>query len=799
MSIKLEGNGVNYTFPNKFDIVGYSRTFNVKGQKIEGRDGEVTDDKSIARNPLNIEVRGVVKSNSIASAYETYNEITNAINGLPDEVYLVNTDDAIRIPVRCMNFVHERQPAMTMDYSVRFKAANPYWESRTWSEVEFSNQKIVDVNIGNAPLYPKLILDGLATNPTIVAGNWSFNSHIGNLKAKAITNKAVAGTDPYGDITGQFTESDIALGEFHLAATTLSGAYGLDISGTTLYVCSADILSISALSHATQPTILWAKYASNFLEGARQVKVNSAGSIVYITAETDDCLVAYETGTPTILGTAVDAVYLNGAWGLALTTNYAYVAARSANLLTSVRVAAPSTLSVIGWCGSAGTLGDPRGVVKKGNYLYVTSNDLHRVVVVDVSTGSTPTTVNHVQDTTHLNGAMGIAKSGNHLLVASNATHRIAVVDITAPTTPIVRGSVKSVASLKNPRFVAPVGNKYALAGGNGSDSVGLIDYSSPATPILLRTLISSASMNGTSEVIVSGDTGYVVGYDSNSVGKINLNGTSTANDSIKASKYGYGRLIEYRNKLNLSSLQQRWDKFGFNYKAKPRWPSTGNSTRYLFDFEKDGATGHWNAYVQDGRLMFGAGSTFGGAINAFSKDDNVEFSGWYDNEGTTIDGTKYYGKLFQGGAEIASTTATLDSALGTLDKLHVGTNTKQEMDYNFFGVVDELYFYNQPMGDNYCKGETKADRALNPDNITLKWTSSVSTNDLLTIDNENANITEFDVSAVSTSNEMGSMDGRFFRLGVGAARTGHDKNKIDTITFGTAISGKVQYRRLYW
>lgn len=474
MSIKLEGNGVNYTFPRGFELRGYSRSASAPGIVVHGKDGETVDNRVKSKNPQALEIYGRTKSNSLASAKESYDEIANAVNGLPSEVYLVNTNDDIRIPVNMVRFNHTRLPAKSMEYSIHFKASNPFWEDRAWSQVEFTNQKIVDIPIGNAPLSPRITLDEFTANPTIVQGNWSFCSHIANLKADAITNGTAV--DPYGEIIGNY-------------------------------------------SIATIP---------------------------------------------------------------------------------------------------------------------------------------------------------------------------------------------------------------------------------------------------------------------------------------IVASKYGFGISLPTNNQsLFFNNLYQRKNKISFVIKTVPEWAYNDANIHYLFDLEKDGESDHYQFFASNGRLIFGATSTFGGALLTFSADDEVEFSGWYDSDGTLIEEVTYYGKLFQDGTEIAQTTATLIGCATYLDKLWIGTNTSESN--GFGGIVDELYLFNQNMGDNWCKGQTVSGRSLEADNKVFKWIGTIATNNYLDIDTKKYAVKILDSSVPTIINSISSMSEDFFTLGDGAGRTGHDRYKQDVLTFGAVHTGSIKYRKLYW
>lgn len=539
MAIKIQGNGVNYTFPSgrkgNANIRDYSRAINIESRDIRGKDGVTTDPRSIKKEAVTIWVEGVLKSYSMASAVENFRELANAVNMLSGEVNLVNTDEDIQIPVRMVNFEYPRMPSKICRYAIKFQADKSYWESRDWTEKTFTNQKIVDVEIGNAPVYPKIFIDGEASNITMVQGNWSFCAHMGELQAQAITHND--SVDPYGEIDGT-------------AAGTIKPSkygYGREFAGSTM----------------------------------------SFGNL-------------YQRRD-------------RFSWNVKVQPN---------------------------WC--------------------------------------------------------------------SNASHQHTIFD-----------------------FVR-----------DGSE-------------------------------------------------------------------------------------------------------------------EDD----YYNLYIDDTRLVFGSDSTISAPLSAFATSDNVEFAGWYDSAGTSIAGTTYYGKLFQDGEEIGSSQSTIRASESTLDKLVVGsraikraknygsvlpfklatkltesnlisgsvlqfrlgsilsaTATKsgtvlgmilqakvtlssvvtEETDENFDGLIDEVYFFNQNMGDNFCKGETISGKQLEADNTTFAWASTIASNDYLMIDMESYDIKLFDVSGNSTTNEIDHMNGNFFRFGIGDAKTGHSQSKLDTLTFGTPVSGRIQYRKTY-
>ena len=802
MAIKLEGNGINFTFPSghrgAFDITGYPRNVSVPGVKVHGKDGEVTDTDTVSRDAMSLEVSGTLKSNSLASARETFNEITNAVNGMPNEAYLVETNDDIRIPVRMEQFTHTREPAKIMTFSITFKAAIPFWEDKDYSEVEFTDAKVIDVPIGNAPLYPTIMLKGSATNPTLVAGNWSFNSHIGNLKATAITDGG--STDPYSDITGNYTETDINVIGSVTSFASLDGAQTFAFDGNFAYVAARvpDALTVVNIASPATPAIVMSLASATDLDGAFDVEiVNNAMDLS-------------SPSTPALFG------------------NIGIVAAMEADAITTINLASPATPSIMGSLSSSALLGGPRSTVATGHNIYTsdtpikvytTAFDSEAVVSLSIASPATPAALGSVISPATLNGARGLDLVGDQLYATGFSSESVAVISISSPATMAMLGSLSSNI-LEGAKGISVFNNKACIAA-SATNTFVVVNVASPATPAILGSKTSTASLNSVFEIFwEGGNYVYVTGDNMVSVMDISAPATpeiissnassldntlsvvdtdATANESIVSSKYGYARAMNYKDNYSFASLYQRGDKMSFVVKMAPDWDSASRATRYIFELADTDGSNQAGLYYRNGRLIFGAESTIGGSVSAFSAGDNIEFSGWCDADGTSIGGTTYYAKLFQDGSEIASKTTMIRGCNSTLSELHIGTRLNDNEEEIVKADIDELYLYNQDMHDNYCKGETISDRALDADNLTFKWTSSIATNDHLEIDMENYTVAKYDVSANSTSNEIGSVGGRFFQLGRGAARSGHDENKIDTITLGTPASGEVKYRKLYW
>ena len=73
------------------------------------------------------------------------------------------------------------------------------------------------------------------------------------------------------------------------------------------------------------------------------------------------------------------------------------------------------------------------GVAVSGNYAYVAIADYYALVVIDVTNPASPSFLSNVNSTL-LNGAKGVAVSGSYAYVASKVSNTLVVVDVGPPT-----------------------------------------------------------------------------------------------------------------------------------------------------------------------------------------------------------------------------------------------------------------------------------------------------------------------------------------------------------------------------
>jgi len=118
---------------------------------------------------------------------------------------------------------------------------------------------------------------------------------------------------------------------------------------------------------------------------------------------------------------------------VAVSGNYAYVAARLSDALTVVDVTNPASPSVAGQVINGTNLNGAMGVAVSGNYAYLAAYRSDALTVVDVTNPASPSVAGQVINGTNLNGAWGVAVSGNYAYVAVISAG-LTVVDVTAPS-----------------------------------------------------------------------------------------------------------------------------------------------------------------------------------------------------------------------------------------------------------------------------------------------------------------------------------------------------------------------------
>jgi hypothetical protein len=317
-------------------------------------------------------------------------------------------------------------------------------------------------------------------------------------------------------------------------STSLSGLVAVAVAGNYAYAPAYYNGKLTAIDIANPaaPVIVGSSEASNDLLDA--TTINIAGGYAYVVSKnrngpegsrsnddgTGNSLtilnIASNPGEPTITGSIREANTLFGAYGVAISGNYAFVASQGClsgqpcpnsavgNSFAVVDVsnpAAPSIVSAIHnktlpspWEGT-NALQHATSVAIAGEYAYVTAAYSDRLTVIDIANPLTPKIVATIQDTKNLNFPVDVAVSGQYAYVADQiTTGRLTVLNVSNPAEPQVVGSLAN-ASLDGAYRVRVRGDFAYVSAASGGD-VAVVDISNPLSPRLAASVSSSADLH---------------------------------------------------------------------------------------------------------------------------------------------------------------------------------------------------------------------------------------------------------------------------------------------------------------
>jgi hypothetical protein len=218
---------------------------------------------------------------------------------------------------------------------------------------------------------------------------------------------------------------------------------------------------------------------------------------------------------PAIAGTLTDASNLFGAYGIAVSGSFAYVAAQgcltaqpcpdlsvgnSFSVIDVSNPAAPTLVTTLHnatlpspWTGT-NALQHVTSVAISGNFAYVTASYSNRLTVIDISNPSSPVIVASPQDNANLSFPVDVTVQGGFAYVAdqgANAGHpQLTIVNVADPASPSIAGTLNN--SFLVGAYRIQVSGPFAYLVGFGSKTVSVVDVSNPAAPILDAGLLNS-------------------------------------------------------------------------------------------------------------------------------------------------------------------------------------------------------------------------------------------------------------------------------------------------------------------
>jgi len=297
------------------------------------------------------------------------------------------------------------------------------------------------------------------------------------------------------------------------------------VYGNYIYIANRTgaSLTIYNISNPSSPSFVSEFTDADISEGM-DVKLNATGTIAYVSSWTNHKLVIVDVSTPTSpskLGSVTvggDGASTDRLRKIALMgTNYVCCCHTSENKLYIVDVSTPSTPSVVGNVAVSADSQGAYGIAVSGDYAYVGTQLSNKLVVVDCSTKSSPSVVKTLTDTTYYDCLSGEI-SGNYYYCASYAKNSVVIFDISDPENTAEAGKVTS-ASLAGPnRLKLDDDCKYAYTPLYSANGFAVVDVSTAASPALVVTCPDSSVTPGQG-LVLSGDYVICTGRTSDSFG----------------------------------------------------------------------------------------------------------------------------------------------------------------------------------------------------------------------------------------------------------------------------------------
>ena len=329
---------------------------------------------------------------------------------------------------------------------------------------------------------------------------------------------------------------------------SLSGATSVAVSAGYAYTTSywSGVLTAVDISDPANPLIAGSSAPATSLYDSSTVNV--AGGYAFVasknrnasTSSNDDGTgnsltildIQSNPAVPAVVGTLHDSANLFGAYGVAVSGSYAYVASQgllggqptmpdtSAGSFSVISLSSLGSPAIVGHIDNATLSGSYANALEhvtsvaiSGNYAYLTAFDSDRLTVIDISNPASPTIVASLHDSVNLATPADVAVSGDYAYVADqtgSSNTNLAVVDISNPLSPTVVGSVVPQSELSGAYRVRVSGN-FAYISASGTATVAAIDISDPTHPRVAGYVTSTAELNATTGLDFDPNGGYII------------------------------------------------------------------------------------------------------------------------------------------------------------------------------------------------------------------------------------------------------------------------------------------------
>lgn len=271
------------------------------------------------------------------------------------------------------------------------------------------------------------------------------------------------------------------------------------------------------------------EYDNAIIDQPRSVAIS--GNYAYIAAGTADSFVTMDISTKStavVVDTLTNAQTLDGIESIAVQGSYAYVTARLGDKFHVIDISSSTNATIVGTIASTTNhLDEPWRVVVRGNYAYVANNNGDSLSVIDISSSTNPRIVGGIASSTTLNGATGLDIENNLLYLTAAGNNGLVIFDLASSTNPILLGNLVD-ASFDTP-FTVDVQNNYAYIASYTNGVFFTIDVSSSTSPFIADSFASSTILGGTETLEIDGRHAYIGANTADTFTILDISSTTNA------------------------------------------------------------------------------------------------------------------------------------------------------------------------------------------------------------------------------------------------------------------------------
>jgi hypothetical protein len=299
-------------------------------------------------------------------------------------------------------------------------------------------------------------------------------------------------------------------------ANSLSGVTAVAVSGNYAFAVSywSGELNVIDISNPATPAVVATTAPTIGMTAATNVIVS--GGYAFVTSKNRNAsTTSNDDGTgnsltilnvsnplaPSVVGTVTSAADLFGAYAVAVSGPYAFIASQgllggqpaspdtSAGSFTVISL---STLAIVANIDNASLTGPlvdglhhATSVSIAGDYAYVTAYAGERLTTINIANPTNPVVVSSLRDPVHLQSPNDVATQGSYAYVVNQACTGMdfTVLNLSDPAAPAVVGSLTDPTLLGSYRV--RVRGNFAFVSANNAGAVAAIDISNPAAPRL--------------------------------------------------------------------------------------------------------------------------------------------------------------------------------------------------------------------------------------------------------------------------------------------------------------------------